>query len=180
MKKITSLIISILLLLNFLASPFYFINIKEKAVWLKYRTHFRKRKVAVDSVKTMSSNDMSTGLHGNSSQPTLHYLFYYGKGKFIDIDDASNAVFHSDKKALRAKQALNYFKTHNDSLLIWYHPIINGKYALEEETEIYTEGYLTQIIINSFLLCIALYSSIWQIKEWRKPPLARASRSCPW
>ncbi|MDE3743064.1 hypothetical protein [Maribacter polysaccharolyticus] len=163
MRKYILFIISIVLILNLLVSPFYYLNIREKISILIVKNEFEKKSILIDSVRVSSTEGSKRG----GKYSSTYYLFYGDKN--ITLLDASAALFNSKNTELRTKRALNYLEAHNDSLLIWYHPTINGRYALEEETEMNTDGFITQIIINSILLVIALYSIIWQIKEWRKP-----------
>ena len=77
--------------------------------------------------------------------------YYYGKSLF--------SVTKEYEKTLK------YLEEHNDSLLIWYHPKLNGQIALAEENEMNTSGFLLQIILNILFLVTAIGSIIWLIKK---------------
>lgn len=158
MKKITSFIILILLTLNFLVSPLYFLNIKEKAVWLNHKAQFKKRNIKIDSL--ILSAESATVENSN-----ITYIIYYDNNKFVLISDNSKALFHSKKELTKTRKTLKYLEEHNDSLLIWYHPKLKGQIALAEENEINTNGFLLQIILNILFLLIAIGSVIWLIKK---------------
>ncbi|MCF8716168.1 hypothetical protein JM658_15160 [Joostella atrarenae] len=164
MKKIAKIIFVFLLIVNVLATPFTVINLFEKFNYVKHKEDFVKQKMKIDSL--IQSRPISTK-KGGGNLPT--YFLYYDEGKYIQLQDNSEALLMSKKTYMRTIGALNYLEEHNDSLLIWYHPNINGRYALKEETEMDTDGFMQQIIFNSIMLAIAAYSLLWQINEWRKP-----------
>ncbi|TVZ09753.1 hypothetical protein JM80_2284 [Cellulophaga sp. RHA_52] len=164
MKKALKFIITITLLINILCIPFTLINISQKSKYLINKSDFIKKEVVIDSL--VISSDEGSSKAGNRN--ILTYYFYYGNEKKITSVNNTDALFPNSNEIRKNNEALNYLKKHNDSLLIWYHPRIDGQFALEEDTDINIDGYLTQITINILLLSIALYSIIWQIKKWIK------------
>lgn len=164
MKKALKFIITIALLINILCIPLFLINISQKSKYLINKSDFIKKDVVIDSL--VISSDEGSRKAGNRN--ILTYYFYYDNEKKIKSVNNTDALFPNSNEIRKSIQALNYFKKHNDSLLIWYHPQIDGQFALKEDTEINTDGYLSQIIINILLLTIALYSIIWQTKKWIK------------
>ncbi len=163
MKKIISFLILIFLTLNFLASPFYILNIKEKVYWVKNKSKFNKIITKIDSVKISMEGRKST----TAESDILNFYFYYDKGKYINMQDDSKSLFPSKKKKRKITDVINYLENHNDSLLIWYHPKINGQIAYKEEREMNTKGFLAQILLNLLSLLVAISSLIWLIIKIR-------------
>ena len=147
-----------LLTLNFLVSPLHFLNIKEKAIWLNHKSQFKKRNIKIDSL--VLSTESATIENSN-----MTHIIYYDNSKFVLISDNSKALFHSKIKTIQTKKTLKYLEEHNDSLLIWYHPTLNGQIAFPEEKEMNTQGFLRQIILNILFLLVAIGSIIWLIKK---------------
>lgn len=164
-----------MLIVNVLATPITFMIFKQKLTWYANKSDFHKKKVKMDSITI--TQDGGT-MRGGSKKILIYDLHY--NDKRIVLKDPTHALFGSKREAAQTKKVLSQLSSYStisvwdnhpkkDSLLIWYHPNINGLYAKEEETEMNTDGFLTQIIINSILLLLALYSILWQVKDWRKP-----------
>ena len=165
MKKIISFVILIFLTLNFLASPFYILNIKEKVSWVTNKSEFTKNIIKIDSVK-ISSEGAGPGATTSQSD-ILDYYFYYDKGKYINMQDNSKSLFPSKNKIRKTTDVINYLENHNDSLLIWYHPKINGQIACKEDKVMNTKGFLMQILLNLLSLLVAISSLMWLIIKIR-------------
>lgn len=163
MKKAISFIVLILLTLNFLASPFHLLNLREKSTWFIHKSEFKKKKIRTDSI-LVNNEGGGSGAMTSSSDTSIYYL-YYDNGKFISVQDNAHALFHSKKEVIKTRSILKYVEEHNDSLLIWYHPTLNGQIALPSETEMNTNGFLIQILLNILLLLVAMGSLIWLIKK---------------
>tara|TARA_R110000868_G_scaffold271087_1_gene530582 strand:+ start:6087 stop:6605 length:519 start_codon:yes stop_codon:yes gene_type:complete len=164
MKKMISFIVLILLTLNFLTSPFQMLNLIEKGTWIKHKTEFKRKLIKTDSI-VLRDADTSPASRRETSKKTYLHFIYYDKGKFISLQDNSQALFHSKKELIKTRKTLKYLEEHNDSLLIWYHPKLNGQIALAEENEMNTSGFLLQIILNILFLVTAIGSIIWLIKK---------------
>ena len=144
-------------------SPIYVLKIYEKVWELNHKHEYIKKKVKIDSISQQSGFSGKTPSNGNV------ILYYEGKSKKLYMLDDRKTMIRIQRRNFENMR--DYLISHNDSIWIWEHPNAKAKYALEEETEINNKGYLMQIIINIFLLTIAVYSLVWQIKEWRKPKM---------
>ncbi len=157
MKKILHLIVFIFLTLNFFASPFNLLNVTKKIPILINKSNFIKTKVKTDSVKNIVSTS------GMNSLTTYSHYIYYDKNKLIILQDNPDRLLQSETILRNTRRALKYIQQHHDSILIWYHPTINGQIALSNESEINTKGYLMQIILNIILLIVAILTLRWLI-----------------
>lgn len=165
MRKAIFFVLGIALILNFLSTPFQYLNLKEKITLLTHKDEFKKLYVQIDSTRISRTEGSTRG----GSRSALTYYLYYENNNYLTLLDASDAILNNQQTELQTRRALEYMNNHNDSLLIWYHPTMNGRVALKEEFELNTNGFVSQVIINSFLLAVAIFSVVLQIKEWRKP-----------
>jgi hypothetical protein len=125
-----------------------------------YHAHdYVKIKIKVDSVHVDSNNagdgNIATGVyHIYNYENNLKFSFTDRTGHLLG-DDGIIPHMHS------------YMNLHQDSILIWYNPNSEIKYAREEESEFSrTEDYLF-LIINSILVVIAVLHIRWQIQYYK-------------
>ncbi|MCK0147423.1 hypothetical protein MWU78_17340 [Arenibacter sp. F26102] len=160
MKKLIRLIILLLVVIIIVFSPIFILKIYERVWELNHKHEYVKKKVKIDSISQQSGFSGRTPSNGN----VILYYEDYSKRLYM-LDDRKTLIRIQRRKF---NNMLDYLDSHKDSIWIWEHAKGKTKYALEEETEMNTKGYLIQIILNIILLTIALYSIVCQIKKWMK------------
>ncbi|SIR18653.1 hypothetical protein [Maribacter ulvicola] len=168
LKIITKTILVFITLLIITFSPFYFLTIEKESKELIHKTEFIKQKVRIDSIDIQTSN-----IDGPGAQH--YYIYYHNKKDYISLLDYRDVLFSTKKQ----KQNFNHFLSQtkndstfylpsNDSIWIWYHPILEDNYATNEETQLDVSNNILLIVVNSLLLTISISALIWQIKRWTK------------
>ena len=147
-----------------LSTPFNLLNMNEKLGYLLHEKEFKKVLIKIDSLKI--PHQTSQNRYGGK-KGSIIYNLYYSDGKFLTLKDASKSVFKSEKEIKITKHALEFMRTHNDSIWIWNHPKFKPKYAKYEDTSLDTTGFVIQIVINLILLIIGFYAIRWQILKWK-------------
>lgn len=125
-----------------------------------YARNYVKIKIKVDSVQVEANNagdgNIATGVH--------HIYNYENNLKFSFTDRTGNVI--GDDGVI--PDMYNYMIQHHDSILIWYNPKAEIKYAREEEN-VYsiTEDFI-HLVINGILVIIAIFHIRWQVQYYKK------------
>ena len=80
--------------------------------------------------------------------------------------DNSKVFFALKKEKKRLEHFIKFKKDNNDSVLIWHHPILDDKYAKEEESKLDVSDNLASIIFSGILLLISISAIAWQTMQW--------------
>lgn len=69
-----------------------------------------------------------------------------------------------------------YMEQHHDSILIWYHPKAEIKYAMDTDTAISMQEDVIYLIIHGLLVIAAILHIRWQIQYYKKKKAATTSQ----
>ena len=167
-EKLIKIIMLFFFFCMLIFSPFAIINIKEKFLYLKHKTEFEKKKVEIDSLHIHNGD-----FHDAPTKLKIYDIYYHNKQDKLSLTDYRTIVFSLNQEKEDFKHFWQILDSHtpfyaprNDSIWVWNHPILTDRYATENETNLDTSGFLTQIILNILILIIVLWGVTWQINEW--------------
>jgi hypothetical protein len=142
-----------------LFSPVFLYNAIVHVKNIYYAHDYVKIKIKVDSVHVESNNAGD----GNIATGVYHIYNYENNLKF-SFTDRTGQLLGDDGIIPHMHR---YMNLHQDSILIWYNPNSEIKYAKEESEFPTTEDFL-YLVVNSILLTTAVLHIRWQIQYYKK------------
>ncbi|WP_010182787.1 hypothetical protein [Aquimarina agarilytica] len=130
---------------------------------LKKGSEYVKKRVVVDSL--IKSRDVLT----ESGKDRLIYTVFFKnpKGKLI-IEDNTYSIYKAKKVKSNILQFSEYYQKHQDSINIWYHPVLKNKYILDGQENFKDSLIWSYIILRLSFLLIAILTLIVVVFKIKK------------
>jgi hypothetical protein len=161
--------LTIFLLLSItILSPWFAYKFFVRARNIAYANEYVKKKVKVDSLVVVAE---SYGYSGHSNdvykiynlEHDLEFAFTDHKGSLITERRGANKII---------PHMIAYMEQHHDSILIWYHPKAEVKYARDTDVTVSMKEDVIYLTIHGLLVVVAALSIRWQIRYNKKKKAA--------
>jgi hypothetical protein len=155
MRDILRPVMIFVLLSVTLFSPFFLYNAIIHGRNIYYAGDYVRIKIKVDSVHVESINS------GDGNIGTNVYHIYNNENNLeFSFTDRTGHLLYDD----RVIPDMNRYRgLHQDSILIWYNPSADIKYAREEESKFSTAKDYLFLIIDSILVIVGVWCIRWQV-----------------
>lgn len=168
-KKLFNMVILFIFFLMLIFTPFAFINVKEKSLYLRHKKEFIKKKVKIDSIYTHDGNTR------HNTKLRIFDIYYNNNQDMISLTDYRTIVFSLKQEREDFKDFWKIYVSHtpffaprNDSIWVWRHAELKDRYAMKTELNLDTSGFLLEIVLNIIMIIVVISGATWQIKEWIK------------